>query len=106
MTPTDMISFHDPDVPNNANIPNFAEAEDWWEALQEWLKLQDKVALIKTDGQPDAEYYLGIGPAERGVYHSCIYDKNGMIFDPHPSRAGLLEVKYYIVLAPSILSYE
>lgn len=39
--------------------------------------------------------YMTSGLSERGMDHVCLYRAGQMIFDPHPSRDGLLEVKHF-----------
>jgi hypothetical protein len=42
--------------------------------------------------------YFVTGPSARGVSHVCIYRNGKMVHDPHPSRDGLLEEKYFYEL--------
>ncbi len=36
--------------------------------------------------------------AERGLLHSCVGLNGEIVHDPHPSRAGLLEITDYMTL--------
>lgn len=38
----------------------------------------------------------------RGVEHSCVALDGEIVHDPHPSRAGLLELRYFEVLVAVI----
>lgn len=42
--------------------------------------------------------YFVCGPSARGVSHVCIYRNGQMVHDPHPSRDGLLQEKYFYEL--------
>ena len=91
-------------------LPDQVEAEDggWsfgnvlraylWKHHRKWLiniyEFQIK-APLRVD--PDV-YYIACGPTERtatnGGVHHCVVAKAGqMVWDPHPSRAGLLDAK-------------
>jgi len=45
-------------------------------------------------------FWIASGPSERGFQHATIYANDQLVFDPHPSNAGLLSVKLWTVLAP------
>lgn len=47
-------------------------------------------------------YSIANGPAERGVDHSCVALDGTIVHDPHPDRAGLLEIRDYEVLVPVV----
>ena len=40
------------------------------------------------------------GPSERGVRHAVVWVDGAMAWDPHPSRAGLLQVTELIAFEP------
>lgn len=85
-------------------VPNFAE-EGWWTAIFAFmaargLHLQD---LNNTGGaryDHQAGLYLAFGPSPRGVSHVVVMRDGRMIHDPHPSRAGLLDIEgVYLIRA-------
>ena len=43
------------------------------------------------------EYYFGIGTSPRNMNHIIILKNGKMIHDTHPSKAGILNVKYWEV---------
>ena len=84
-------------------VPHFALLGEvhWWDCAQAWLDQQG----FWMEYQPDAFKEQGItpmprcllsGPSPRGFSHSVVGDSatGEMLHDPHPSRAGLLEVVY------------
>lgn len=53
----------------------------------------------QEDWMPDALAIVS-GNAERGHLHATVWRGGEMIHDPHPSRAGLLDVLDVIVFVP------
>ena len=47
-------------------------------------------------------YYLQCGPAHRGFSHATVGYDGGVIHDPHPSRASLIETDSYYFLKPIV----
>lgn len=41
------------------------------------------------------KYYLASGMSPRGVYHVCIFQNGGMVHDPHPTREGITDIRYF-----------
>lgn len=73
-------------------VPHFA-AYVWWEpAARLWLRGQC-LDWRSVPGIP-AGRSIVIGPTVRGTGdHAVVGDSGEIVWDPHPSRAGLLEVK-------------
>lgn len=40
-------------------------------------------------------YYFVVGKSPRGINHVCIYQNGKMVWDPHPSREGLVTTEYF-----------
>lgn len=40
-------------------------------------------------------YYFVVGKSPRGINHVCIYQNGKMVWDPHPSREGLVTIEYF-----------
>ena len=51
-------------------------------------------------------YSIADGPSPRGIDHSCVALDGELVHDPHPSRGGLVEVKFYEVLVPVLGSSD
>lgn len=75
------------------DVPHFIEqCRDryftcWWN----WVCSQGyeiEVLYEPKDLKKD-EYYIAIGPTERGTNHACIFQNGVLVHDPHPSGAGL-----------------
>ena len=45
-------------------------------------------------------FWIASGPSERGLQHATVYADNRLVFDPHPSKAGLLAVSLWTVVVP------
>lgn len=41
------------------------------------------------------KHYIISGKSPRGVFHVCIYLNGEMVWDPHPSREGLVTEEYF-----------
>jgi hypothetical protein len=80
-------------------VPHFVVHDDWLERL---------VAFGREHGHhvkcaaPDARVSLGIasGPSPRGVQHAVVMASGDVVWDPHPSRAGLLAIGLVFAFTP------
>lgn len=74
------------------DVPHFMLHGDWFLRLQGWLA--DRGLCYLYDVHPQYSEYWGYhlisGLSERGVRHTCVGRAGALVFDPHPSRAGLL----------------
>lgn len=64
----------------------------WWEKLLDFLWGRGMVLAHLTVPPPRPHLASGMGP--RGNHHVVAVDADGTIHDPHPSRAGLLDVDW------------
>lgn len=87
-------------------VPHFAMDDDWQEALDDFLDDYGFYHLITSvrdieNNRPVRYkgYHLLNGITNRTkISTHCVVAKNGkMIFDPHPSRAGLTEAQNAII---------
>jgi len=89
------------DIVDPTSVPNFADAGGdyrWWRMLREWARSLglDVVSVapefpVRYEGNHIA-YAIGSGPSPRGPWpHSVVVDieTGEIVWDPHPSRAGL-----------------
>lgn len=92
------------------DVPNFVgDNEDWYHALEDWLVPQGLVPLCipvedrlsKYDEVTNA-LSIATGPSPRGDwYHSVLWKKGKLHWDPHPDGDGLDgDVAYYILILP------
>lgn len=92
-------------------VPHFLEAsvgDDWWDQMNVWLMSLAGVALIGlTAGEWNvpAVLHLSQGLTVRGSEHVVVSFAGRTIWDPHPSRAGLTEVRHHelFVTTPKIM---
>lgn len=45
-------------------------------------------------------FWIASGKSERGLYHATVYSNGRLLFDPHPSRVGLIKVESWTVFVP------
>lgn len=70
------------------NVPHFVLFEDQWrEALYLWLDAIGYELSVYHEDQ--GELGIAVGMSPRGVRHAVVWH-NGMVHDPHPSRAGFV----------------
>lgn len=101
-------------------VPHFGTTNAWSEALRKWLRPRGFDALFwqivaetpyrsiaAPDGTwlfsthsyvPDGYYLLG-GESARGP-HAVVAKSLEIVFDPHPSRAGLVSIGFGLALVP------
>ena len=53
-------------------------------------------------GRAPKGYSIANGPSDRGCDHSCVALDGVIVFDPHPSRSGLVRIADYEVLVPVV----
>lgn len=74
----------------------FGRDDHHWR-VDEWLGRMFRLELIHTEGHELLylpEFYIACGKSARGVMHAVIYSRGQMVHDPHPSDAGVSEVRY------------
>lgn len=78
-------------------------------AISAWLARQGyaRISGSPTQGGPGDRrpdglplFWIASGPSERGLQHATVYADNHLVFDPHPSKAGLLSVNLWTVVVP------
>ena len=83
------------------DVPDFYQQAQslWWDAFCLWMCEHFNVEPVITGHyesipDPSTPYLIG-GKAERGLMHSVIGRNGKVIWDPHPSRAGLIDQQDY-----------
>jgi len=82
------------------NVPHFVKNQpgsDWYETWEKFM-IDHGVKPIMIVGPFDSVpkplgYYLASGPAIRNCKHIVIMWDGKVVHDPHPSRAGLLNIE-------------
>jgi hypothetical protein len=78
-------------------------AGGFWEPIYEWLAGRGLqiVSVQPGDERLKDTYSIAAGPSPRGNFWHAVVCKNGvMVFDPHPSDDGLLEIKRHDMIVP------
>lgn len=77
------------------DVPHFAAmGEGWADALQAWANARRLTwVAMPPEVVPDGMPTILQGRSERGIPHVVVGCGVKTIHDPHPSRAGLVEVK-------------
>ena len=76
-------------------IPHFVVFPNWSEAVDLWLRQTTAGKLIwrrERATEIPSHRCLVIGKSPRGVFHICVADGGRIVWDPHPSDAGLTSV--------------
>lgn len=83
----------------------------WWLELQQWLAAKHglQMADVKPrslEGVVEDFYHIASGKSPRGLMHSVVWLGASMVWDPHPSREGLVEdptgYTIFLPLSPGI----
>lgn len=89
-------------VPNIEDLFDCQPEGFWFEVLELWLREYHHKEERYHEQDPYlngySDYYFASGPSPRGVFHRVIYKEGKLFHDPHPSGAGILEVRNYITL--------
>lgn len=73
------------------DVPHFALNAGWLEYLCTWAALNGWLVLRHNPGYR-ARMAIASGPSPRGYQHAVVMLDGEILWDPHPSRAGLLHV--------------
>lgn len=85
-----------------AKVPHFTCQDDvrvWHYALLGFAAEHGWVVdrrAVKTEGELLPEFGLAIGPSPRGVSHAVVVRSGKVVWDPHPSREGLVDIQQVI----------
>lgn len=94
-----------------ADVPRFT-GDGWWLRFVAWCAERDLMPIfipvghdVLTPGRAPAGYSMVGGPCLRDGalsprLHECVALDGKIVHDPNPCRAGLLEIRDYIVLVP------
>lgn len=85
------------------DMPPFEEAASagrFWRQIHEWLEEQGITYRSFDASAPPEGYSIASGPAPRGVSHAVVALDGKVVWDPHPSRTGLLKIEEYETIRP------
>lgn len=90
-------------------VPNFCadtsgEDTEWFTHVRAWLR-GFRLTAVCMHGPPHPRqladtFSIVCGSSARGLRHATIWLGSSLVHDPHPSRAGLVEVEDTTVLVP------
>ena len=86
------------------SIPIFGDGPGWYSKVEGFVRSQG-FELIRLDNsgahrfKPDG-YHIGSGMSPRGLMHTCVFGHGKMVWDPHPSRAGIATVLSWYLYFP------
>jgi hypothetical protein len=80
----------------------------WWAMLVGFMAAVGlaPVQLVSPDDAEPGEVVFAAGPSERGVFHQTLYRDGTLLHDPHPSRAGLVEVREVLAWRPTTHDHD
>ena len=95
-----------------AQVPNFIEAvieHKSPEAEMQDFFNQKGFYLVEIDFSEKLELdclHLAVGPAPRGCHHMVVMEGDRLVWDPHPSDAGLTTIERVFVPVPFDVSQK
>lgn len=88
------------DLPTEA-VPHFVLFDapgDWFKAFNMWIN--GRGLMIKPLAKRDVDRQcLAIGMSPRDVEHVVVWGPEGLVHDPHPSRAGIEPRQFWAIEA-------
>lgn len=73
-------------------VPHFAAFAWWPGALRLWLQGEDLDYTVISGPEIPQERAMLVGKSCRGHGHAVVSEHGRIVWDPHPSRAGLTEI--------------
>lgn len=80
-------------------IPDF-DGTEWRPHLEAWLDGRG-YKLHLFDHKLSMIYYgdtIAKGPTERGTEHAVIMNRGELVYDQHPSKSGLTQIRYHMIV--------
>jgi hypothetical protein len=84
-------------------VPHFhhdgCAADVFWDRVEDWLDEHNRLLTYAKQGNM---FSIASGPSVRGTTHCVIMCDDQLIWDPHPSRAGLVSEthRFYLLHKP------
>lgn len=85
------------------DVPDFLANDDRGQFWPDVWKFCRTLGLCYFETNTLTEYrfnHLAYGSSSRGCNHAVVWCDGKMVWDPHPSREGLVSVKRYALLVP------
>lgn len=87
---------------DSENVKEVSHGNNWWAMMLGFLAGRG-LWVVELDKVTDAdthEFVLVAGMSPRGVVHQVVYREGRLWHDPHPSRAGVLDVREVLAVRP------
>lgn len=87
-----------------SQVPHFAQSNDpvaCWDGFQSFIAKQGYTAVMLPGDQRPESHYLASGKSARGTSHMVVMHDGKLLHDPHPTKAGLVDVQCIWLLAKS-----
>lgn len=87
---------------DSEDVHAVSAGNNWWAMMLGYLAARGwwPVELEKVTDADTHEFVLVAGMSPRGVLHQVIYREGRLWHDPHPSRAGVLDVREALAIRP------
>lgn len=109
-----ILDDQDPDTPGNClqaavasllgldldAVPHFVQHDDWLERLGAFGQQAGYRVVYRSPGEP-VPMGVAYGRSPRGVQHAVVVLDGVQVWDPHPSRAGLLSTSGILSFIPT-----
>lgn len=79
-------------------VPHFVLHKDWARHLRLFAERRGYDLDCASAISPRTG--VAVGPTVRGTHHAVVVENEVMVWDPHPSRAGLLHTDFVFTLTP------
>lgn len=73
------------------DVPHFCAVPDWLSYLAIWSAQRGWAVRHRNADEP-VVFGIACGPSPRGVEHATVMIDGEIVWDPHPSRDGLLSI--------------
>lgn len=96
-----------PDFTGGSLADDVQSDRDFWTRFDDYFAERGLVAHRLHGNVGLQALHLAAGPSERGVSHMVVRRGFDVVHDPHPSRAGLVDIEHVYLIAPlDIASWE
>lgn len=86
-----------------SDVPEFENmGEEWWPKMMRWLESLGLYMIQWREEVVLPGYYLvmGVSPRNKSINHQVVFRNGKLVHDPHPSKAGVSEIKQIMALLP------
>jgi len=95
-----MAAILDLDIDGLPPFEDAMSAGAFWRGIYDWLADRGLAYEWHPADKPPPGYSIASGPAPRGVDHAVVALDGVIVWDPHPSRAGLIEIENFMTFPP------